>query len=87
MIDVREAVKMAHGHLKDLYGEEKIEAARLEEVELSDNSAYWFITLGFVVEDPAQLPFLPTQEQSRQYKIFKMDAEDGRLLSMKIREP
>ena len=64
------------------------DAARpeLEEVELSDDDKYWFITLSFdgsVAPPPNTFSFLT---KSRLYKIFKVDAYTGEIRSMKIRD-
>lgn len=96
IIDVRDAVAAATeyfqavreriGNLKDL---------RLEEIELSDDEKFWFITLGFeiipqnppipdTVRDPL-FPKINRKESKREYKIFKVDAKTGEVQSMKIR--
>ena len=54
----------------------------VEEVELSESGSYWLITLGY---DEPSLGRL-TIYAGRAFKIFKVDAYTGDILSMKIRE-
>lgn len=99
MLDVKEAVRLANEHLINLFGQ-NINDVRLEEVEtvkeevwidpsvrdmvnLETKNAYWLITLSYVPHNPKSL-LLSTER--RQYKLFKIDAETGELMSMKIRE-
>lgn len=86
MLDVRQAVKMAHGYLIDLYPDQEVRNATLEEVELSEDDAFWFVTLSFRLGGADDLPFFPVQDKAKSYKIFKMQADDGRLVSMTMRD-
>jgi hypothetical protein len=62
--------------------------SRVEEVELTDDGRYWLITLSY--EAPVETtPFMGTTVSTggdRQYKVFKVDAKTGEVLSMRIRE-
>jgi hypothetical protein len=49
----------------------------LEEVELSDDSTFWFVTLGLKI---VSAPFTP-----KSYKVFKVNSRTGEVLSMKLR--
>lgn len=55
----------------------------LEEVELSDDGKYWMITLGYTTTtaDERETWTLPKTK----FKVFKVDAMTGNVLSMKIR--
>lgn len=92
MIDVKEAVRLASVQLSDLLGQEHISNVQLEEVEKTDSdSSYWLITLSYVITDPIYLamnqnPLLPNWKQQRQYKIFKIKADSGEFVAMKMRE-
>jgi hypothetical protein len=99
MIDVKEAVKIAGDTLATLFSSEKLADfdLELEEVEISDDEKYWFITLGFSVpkaksekEDSPLSRMLTFKEREkehiRKYKIFRIDAQTGKFHSMKIRE-
>jgi hypothetical protein len=95
MIDVKEAVKIANDTLVTLFPSEKLADLELEEVEISDDEKYWFITLGFSVPEVksgktnSPLSRMLTErekEHSRKYKIFRISAETGKVQAMKIRE-
>jgi hypothetical protein len=89
MIDVKQSVKLAFEYYNDLYKPEELHDLALEEVALSDDEQYWFVTLGFT-----RPPSKPTNalhafagsKPTRDYKIFKIHADNGRVLSMKIRK-
>ncbi len=72
MIDVKEASQRSIEYLKGLI--EKIYELTLEEVELSDDEQFWFVTLGYNKEQAGYL---------RVYKQIKILAEDGKFISMK----
>jgi hypothetical protein len=63
----------------------QITNTRLEEIELSEDESFWFITLGFdrIIDDN----FLGQLQQrtERGYKQFKIDAATGEVKAMKIR--
>jgi hypothetical protein len=82
MIGVKEAVTAATRFAADVYGEEL--GRTLEEVEPSSDERYWLITLGFVDKSN---PFAAIAGRpGRIYKEFKVNAESGAVISMKIRE-
>lgn len=61
----------------------------LEEVELTEEGAkkFWLITLSY---NPHMMPggapvVVFGQSSAKEYKQFKVDADDGNVLSMKIR--
>ena len=95
MIDVKEAVKIAAAYFADLYADQSYSSVLLEEVEYKENTNIWLITLGYSppqtipenVRDQFSLlsPLSAFPAKERQYKIFTMDAETGKVLSMKIR--
>lgn len=95
MIDVKEAVKIAEDTLVTLFPSEKLADLELEEVEISDDEKYWFITLGFSIpkaksgKTDSPLSKMLTErekELARKYKIFRINAETGKVQAMKIRE-
>jgi hypothetical protein len=62
----------------------------LEEVEREegDDTSYWLITIGFTQETEIQSSSPLSRlslDKRRRYKRFKIDAETGEVLSMKIR--
>lgn len=93
MIEVREAVRLAIQEAQIFFEGSQLIDLSLEEVELTDDERYWLITLGYYVQNinPAQNKFALAIEGERKYirkyKKFKIDANSGRFVSMKIREP
>ncbi|HJY53624.1 MAG TPA: hypothetical protein VKD89_06330 [Candidatus Udaeobacter sp.] len=78
-MDVNEAKIVAFNFLTQIYPTIRIEDARLEEVEISDDEQYWTVTLSFTEGSGTIL--------SRNYKRFRIRAEDGKVMSMTIRKP
>ena len=95
MINVKEATAAALNELNILYPDKEILAPELEEVELTENEKKWLITLGFLVPDstplqPMEHTFLKMSGKDKnflkKYKIFTVDADTGKVTSMKIRK-
>lgn len=76
MIDVKQAADIASQYLISLFPN-KAFSIQLEEVELSEDGKYWYITLSFK-ERPVS--------GFKNYKLFKINAETGQVHSMKIRK-
>lgn len=94
MIDVKKAIQAAKESLLALYSDTEIKDLLLEEVELTDDEKYWDVTLGFSVPSIApsvtnrlsqSLEEFEPPKHERRYKLFKVDADDGEVKSMKIR--
>ncbi|RPI44117.1 MAG: hypothetical protein EHM46_03250 [Bacteroidetes bacterium] len=83
MIDVKAATEKAREHLKAFYPEAT--KVQLEEVELTNDRAHWLITLSYEGTSTSVASSLLVGK-SMIYKIFKLDAETGDVLSMKIRD-
>lgn len=86
MLEVKEAVKVATEYIQTLFAEKQIPELRLEEVELSQDGQFWEVTLSFVVREPTAYLSLGDAARSREYKIFRVNAENGQVQSMKIRK-
>lgn len=92
-IDVHKAVKSAIGFFEKSFAVQKLSHLQLEEVELSEDSRFWLITLGY--DDPAvtsgSLPDLIKTSSVlrprplRKYKVVRVDAESGKSVAVKIR--
>jgi hypothetical protein len=78
--DVKQAVASAQQYLNDFYP--GIKGILLEEIEFYDPSQQWLITLSFM--DQEALPALGLT--NRKYKLFKIDAQSGKVQAMKIRQ-
>ena len=85
-LDVRAAFDTVVTYLKILY-DEQLKNIRLEEVWLSDDEKYWYITIGYDSPSSARDPLAGLRQPEREYKLFKVRVEDGRVIEMKIRQP
>jgi hypothetical protein len=92
MIDAKQAVKMAMEYLKDMYNTKEFKDIMLEEVELSEDNQYWNVTIGFTrrqvttAEGPMASLVGPTEAFKREFRVFKIDAKNGIVRSMKIKK-
>ena len=82
MINVKEATDKAKEHLLAFFPD--AEQVQLEEVELSEDKAYWLITLSYEGLSSSVASSMLVGK-SLLYKIFKLDAKQGEVISMKIR--
>ncbi|HZV34915.1 MAG TPA: hypothetical protein VFB72_10115 [Verrucomicrobiae bacterium] len=87
-VDVRQAANAAADYFKMLFP--NVGKFSLEEVELSDDEHFWWITLGFETHDR---DFRPNWAKNLEelygkprtkYKRFKVDSRTGRVVAMKI---
>jgi len=83
MIDVRQAIDIAKEHLTVFFPE--AENVQLEEVELTTDKTHWLITLSYEGVTTSVASSLLVGK-SLIYKQFKLDAESGDVISMKIRD-
>jgi hypothetical protein len=91
-IDVKGAVKVASNYLEQLYDKQLLHDVLLEEVTKSDDDRYWLVTLGFSRPIPKDaltafdqlIGGMPTLK--REYKIFEIDSNTGKVRGMRIRE-
>jgi len=88
-VTLKVAVSNAMKFVRELYSGEKIGEFLLEEVEFSESTQQWLVTIGFMVskisDDETSL-LIPTRNPARHYKIVHVDAQTGQPVSMKIRE-
>jgi hypothetical protein len=83
MINVIQATDKAKAYLTSFFPD--AEKVQLEEVELTGDKTYWFITLSYEGVSNSVASSLLVGKSVR-YKIFKLDAESGEVISMKIRD-
>ena len=96
-IDIKEAVRRAKDFAPTLFESEKISKLGLEAVERSEDGRFWLVTLGFVrphlkkatqesrSRSPLDEVFPPPKAQrDREYKVFRVDAESGEVVSVQI---
>ncbi len=96
-IDVRRAVELAREYLVDVIVQDVLPpitgAIRLEEVELSEDDKYWLITLSYpdsIIQESDRDPAAETirvltGRENRLYKVVKLRADTGEMVSIKIR--
>ena len=97
MIDGKQAVQQAFQNLFDLLGGRELanfDGIQLEELELTDDSKHWNVTLSYPVKKPQedeaaqQLPesiakFMKDTPK-RKWRTFKITSDDGTLVAMKL---
>jgi hypothetical protein len=81
MIDVKAAVSKANEYLKMFFPDAS--NIQLEEVELNNEDGEWLITLSLPDNEAMPIGIFP---RIRKYKLFRIDARDGAVIAMKIRE-
>lgn len=82
-IDVRQAALAAGEYFKTLYP--GVHSYSFEEVELSEDGKYWFITLSFDWTTKSN-PLGIFQPPKTKFKVFKVNVKTGEVVSMKIRQ-
>ena len=81
-MDVKEATEKAIEYFKKFYP--NVEKVQLEEVEITDDDKYWNIVLSYENVETTPLSYLQIGQQ-RTFKVFKIDADTGKVRSMKIK--
>jgi hypothetical protein len=90
-LPVKDAVTAAIDYVKELYEGVSLRDLLLEEIEYSNASDKWLVTIGFSlpetkeVSSPVIFPAKTSRELSRRYKTVVIDAISGTPDSMKIR--
>jgi hypothetical protein len=97
MIDSKQAVQFAYQKLYELLGTRElanVEGIELEELELSDDSKYWTVTVSYPVKKTPEGESVPEVPESlakflnstpkRKWRTLKIDSQDGKLLAMKV---
>jgi len=82
MINVKEATDKAKEYLVSFFPD--AENVQLEEVEMTEDKAHWFVTISYEGVSNSVASSLLVGKTVL-YKIFKIDAKVGKVISMKIR--
>lgn len=82
MIDAKRAAEAAREYMVSLYPSTPFGNLQVEEIELSDDKKFWYITLSYLTPGGPSFVF----PQPKDYKIFKINTDNGEVLSMKIRQ-
>ncbi len=83
MINVKEATDKAKEYLVSFFPD--AENVQLEEVEMTEDKAHWFVTISYEGISNSVASSLLVGKTVL-YKIFKIDAQLGEVISMKIRD-
>jgi hypothetical protein len=90
-IDAKVAAKLALEYFNELFPNAAVSNVALEEVEFLEEENCWLITLG--LDGPVRnnktltaVNLFGPPSPTRQFKIFKVNAKTGRVISMKIRK-
>ncbi len=84
MINVQAAVTSTLNYIQQFEKVLPIANVRLEEFEYIDERTRWLITLSFEQPSSGIAISLPPR---RDYKTFVVDANDGQVIAMRIRNP
>jgi CO dehydrogenase/acetyl-CoA synthase delta subunit len=97
MIDSKQAVQFAYQNLYELVGTRElanVEGIQLEELELTDDSKYWNVTVSYpikkeqqeeaLVKVPESLAKFVRDSPKRKWRTLKIDSQDGKLVAMKM---
>jgi hypothetical protein len=88
-VTVQKAVSNAMSYVRNLYSSEHIDDLLLEEVEFSESTEQWLVTIGFTIlkiADNSTPLMFAKRNLVRHYKVIHVDAQTGKPVSMKIRE-
>jgi hypothetical protein len=100
-IDVKQAVSLAKDFAAKIYKNEKIARLGLEAVERTEDGKHWLVTLGFsrpwsqakprkqeAFKTPLEqaLSYSREPQPDREYKVFRVDAESGAVVSVEMFE-
>ena len=87
MVDVKQAVSKAMESAKGLYEGTEIRSLLLEEVELSEDGKNWLVTIAFTQDSSkSSSSGSASPVYERAYKVIKLRADTGEVVSMKIRK-
>jgi hypothetical protein len=84
MLSINDLADIAAKYLKSFFPD--ADSIQLEEIEVTDDNKYWFVTLSYEGSDIPTNQNLWLPNRSRKFKIFKIDAKLGEVRSMKIRD-
>lgn len=86
MIDVKQAVQTALGFMGDIYDAAHLKKLAVEEFERSEDGSHWLVTVGMGgAERASTMSVVEGMGTPREYKILRIDAESGEVVSMKAR--
>ena len=84
MIDAVDIVVIARENFDKMFTASSLREVLLEETELSDDERFWQVTFSFDWQPTSGTSSIGPGD--RRYKVFKLDAENGRMISVKTPE-
>lgn len=87
MISIKEAAEKAIIYFKSVPGYEGAKNVLIEEIEKSDDKSFWLITLSHLVPQTSPFEVITGKGYRKEFKVFKIDALTGEVVSMKLRNP
>jgi hypothetical protein len=86
-MEVKDAVKLAKGHVAELFADERVDEIGLEETEYLDGKDEWRITIGFrriLASARKRGPFkgFPVERPERSFKVVRISNRDGKVLGV-----
>lgn len=86
-MDVKEAVAIARNYFENVFEEEGIGKATLEEIWFDDQKDEWCITMGVRRQLPTSTILDPLRRETLvDYKTVRISDKDGKIVSVKIRD-
>lgn len=85
MTTVRDATQKAIQAFGEIF-QDGYQNLRLEEVEISDDERYWYVTLGYDLPAVHPAVALLGAKSERAYKVVKIEDMTGKVISIKIRK-
>ena len=94
VLNAKDAVAKAVAYVGDIYRSDQVSDVLLEEIELTNDERLWRVTLSFVrpSDDPvagslgSALRMYGAHQGKRTYKVVDVNATDGAIRAMRIRE-
>jgi len=86
-MEVTEAIQRALTFIQTVIKDNRVGSMLLEEVELSEDSRYWLITISLPSPVASGALFVGNAgRQERDYKVVRIDAQTGKVESIKMRK-
>jgi hypothetical protein len=83
MINIKEAARLAMDFVKEIYPEDVMSGATVEEIVLDEAGETWLVTVGLLPGQPTLLSDrMSTGHATREFKVIQIRREDGEALGM-----
>jgi hypothetical protein len=89
-MEAKDVVKVAVQYVSDIFAHEKPTNIGLEEITFDEENNIWNVTIGFSrpwdYESPNILTGLQPKTPNRQYKVVRIDDNNGKVKEITMRE-